>query len=182
VIEDGLAMVAASIMDQARCSFEHTLAYSGKPHCSEFPDMIRLKNPATLLIAFVLLSACHRTPDEQQVREAIASIAQAAETGAASNVGAPLSDDFDGNDGELDRRGLTNMVRLLALRGEHIGVTMGPVSIEHRGERMVATFTVTLTSGGKLLPDQLGLYEVDSAWRKEDGKWRCYTARWKHSL
>jgi hypothetical protein len=144
--------------------------------------MIRRKNISILMIAFVLLAACHRTPDEQQVREAIGSIAQAAEAGAAGDVGAPLSGDFDGNAGELDRHGLTNMVRLLALRGEHIGVTMGPVSIEHRSERMVASFAVTLTSGSKLIPDQLGLYKVESAWRKEDGKWECYTASWKHSM
>ena len=148
--------------------------------------MIRSTKNACLPTAFALLalvlSGCRHTPDEQQVREAIAAVAQAAEAGAASDVSAPLSDDFDGNAGELDRRGLTNMVRLLALRGEHIGVTTGPVSIEHRGERMVATFTVTLTSGGKLLPDQLGLYEVESAWRRDDGKWRCYTATWKHTM
>jgi hypothetical protein len=60
---------------------------------------------------------------------------------------------------------------------------MGPVSIEHRGERMVASFTVTLTSsGGRLLPDQLGVYQIESAWRKEDGTWRCYTASWKHTF
>ncbi len=148
--------------------------------------MIRSRKNAgvlTVLVLFALvLSGCRHTPDEQQVREAIAAVAQAAEAGAASEVSAPLSDDFDGNAGELDRRGLTNMVRLLALRGEHIGVTMGPVAIEHRGERMMATVTVTLTSGGKLLPDQLGLYQVESAWRKDDGKWRCYTASWKHTL
>jgi hypothetical protein len=148
--------------------------------------MMRSRKTTCLLTAFaliaLLISGCRHTPDEQQVREAIAAVAQAAEAGTASGVSAPLSDDFDGNAGELDRRGLTNMVRLLALRGEHIGVTMGPVSIEHRGERMVATFTVTLTSGGKLLPDQLGLYEVESAWRKDDGQWRCYTASWKHTM
>ena len=148
--------------------------------------MIRSRKNAgvlTVLALFALvLSGCRHTPDAQQVREAIAEVAQAAEAGAASEVSAPLSDDFDGNAGELDRRELTNMVRLLALRGEHIGVTMGPVTIEHRGERMMATFAVTLTSGGKLLPDQLGLYQVESAWRKDDGKWRCYTASWKHAL
>ena len=144
------------------------------------------EKPAFLLIVFALLAlalpACRRTPDEAQVRAAIASIAQAAEAGSAGDVGAPLSEDFDGNAGQLDRRGLTGMVRLLALRGEHVGVTMEPVSIEPRGERMVATFTVTLASGGRLLPDQLGVYQVESAWRKEDGEWRCYTANWKHSL
>ncbi len=141
---------------------------------------------ACLLAAVALLvlasPACRRTPDEAQVREAIAAVVQAAEAGSASGVGKPLSEDFDGNAGTLDRRQLVDMVRLLGLRGEHIGVTMGPVSIERRGERMVASFTVTLTSGGKLLPDQLGLYQVESAWREEDGAWRCYSATWKHAL
>lgn len=149
--------------------------------------MLRSKKTACLLLVLALLAmalpGCRRTPDEAQVREAIASIAQAAEAGAASDVGASLSEDFDGNAGMLDRRGLVNMVRLIALRGERIGVTMGPVSIERRGERMVATFTVTLSSGGgRLLPDQLGLYQVESAWRNEDGGWRCYTAKWERSM
>ena len=128
------------------------------------------------------LSGCRRTPDDVQVRAAIAAVAHGAETGAASEMAALLSDDFDGNAGELDRQTLTRMVQLLALRGEHIGVTMGPISIESRGERMLATFTVTLSSGSHLLPDQLGVYRVESAWRKEGGRWRCYSATWKQSI
>jgi hypothetical protein len=148
---------------------------------------MKLANKITRLLAVVALCAltlpgCRHPPDEAQVRAAITAIAQAVEAGSAGDVGAPLSEDFDGNEGQLDRRQLAGMVRLLALRGEHIGVTMGPVSIEHRGERMVASLTVTLTSGGRLLPDQLGVYQVESAWRKEDGTWRCYTASWKHTM
>jgi hypothetical protein len=148
--------------------------------------MIRPKKTILLASALALLAlilpGCRRTPDEARVREAIAAMAQAAEAGSAGNVGKPLSEDFDGNAGRLDRRGLTGMVRLLALRGDHVGVTMGPVSIERRGERIMATFTVTLTSGGKLLPDQLGVYNVESAWRSEDGGWRCYTATWERVM
>lgn len=143
------------------------------------------KTCALLLLAALLalvLSGCRRTPDEAQVRAAIAALAHAAETGAASDVAAPLSEDFDGNAGELDRQTLTRMVQLMALRGEHIGVTMGPITIEPRGERMLATLTVTLTSGSHLLPDQLGVYRVESAWRKEGGTWRCYSASWKQSI
>lgn len=127
-------------------------------------------------------SACRHTPDEVQVRDAVASIAQAAEAGSAGDVVAPLTEDFDGNAGAMDQRQLAGMVRLLTLRGEHVGVTMGPVSIEHRGERMLARFTVTLTSGSKLLPDRAGVYQVESAWRKDDGDWRCYTASWTHTM
>jgi hypothetical protein len=148
--------------------------------------MIRWKKQiilaAGLALSTIALSGCRHTPDETRVREAIASVAHAAESGSAGDVVAPLVDDFDGNGGELDREKLRNMVRLLALRGEHISVTLGPISIEHRGERMVVDFTVTLTSGGKLLPDQLGVYKVESAWREEGGEWRCYTASWTHSI
>jgi hypothetical protein len=135
-----------------------------------------------LALCVMALSGCHRTPDETQVREAIAAVAHAAEAGSAGAAVAPLSDDFDGNAGELDGRSLANMIRLVTLRGDHVGVTLGPIAIEHRGERMLASFTATLTSGGKLLPDQLGVYQVESAWRKEGCKWRCYTASWKHFI
>jgi hypothetical protein len=135
-----------------------------------------------LVLLALTLPGCRRAPDETQVREAIAVMAQAAEAGSAGDVGKPLSEDFDGNAGRLDRRGLTGMIRLLALRGDHVGVTMGPVSTERRGERIVATFTVTLSSGGKLLPDQLGVYRVESAWRHEDGDWHCYTATWERVM
>jgi hypothetical protein len=135
-----------------------------------------------LLLSIATLSGCHRAPDETQVRNAITSVAKAAEAGSASDATAPLSDDFDGTNGELDRQSLANMIRLVSLRGDHVGVTTGPVTIEHRGERIVASFTVTLTSGGKWLPDQLGVYHVESAWRKDDRRWLCYTATWTHSI
>ncbi|MEO9079946.1 MAG: hypothetical protein ABI268_11630 [Rhodanobacter sp.] len=128
------------------------------------------------------LSGCQRTPDELQIRTMISAVAEAAESATANKVVAPLSDDFDGNGGELDRRAVSNLVRIRALRGEHIGITTGPITIDHRGQRMVATFNLTLTNRSRLLPDQMGLYQVESAWRKEHGEWRCYSASWKHML
>ena len=148
--------------------------------------MIGRKKRLLTVVAVVViawgLAGCRHTPDEAQVREAIEAVATAVEAGSASDVVAPLVDDFDGNGGELDRRKLAGMVHLLALRGEHVGVTMGPVSIEHRGDRMIASFTVTLASGGKLIPDQLGIYKVESAWREVRGEWRCYSASWTDSI
>ena len=132
-------------------------------------------------VSIFALAGCRHTPDEEQVRQAIASVAHAAEAGDTSDVVKPLSDDFDGNAGDLDKRSLANMMRLVGLRGDHIGVTTGPISIEHRGDRMVASLTVTLTSGGHVLPDQLGVYQIESAWRNDGGQWRCYSAHWKES-
>lgn len=137
---------------------------------------------AGLLVLSFALSACRHTPDEEQVRQAIAAVSNAAEAGSANGVAKLLSDDFDGNRGELDRRTLAKLVRITALRGERISVAMGPIDIEHRGERLVATFTVTLSRRSRLLPDHMGLYQVESAWRKEGGEWRCYSASWKDTL
>lgn len=135
-----------------------------------------------LIVAGLAIAGCHRAPDEAQVRAAIAGVAEAAENGAAGDVVASLSDDFDGNGGEFDRRALGNLVRLFALRGERIGVVTGPIAVERRGERLLASMTVTLTGSGRLLPEHAGVYRVQSAWRREDGRWLCYTATWQRAL
>ncbi len=133
-----------------------------------------------LLMLVPVLAACQRTPDEQQVRRAIAAGAEAAEATDAGDFGVFISEDFDGNRGAFDRRRLLAMLHLMRLRGERVTVVMGPVSLERLGKRYVATFTVTLGSGhSRLLPEHLGMYRVTSAWRLEDGDWRCYSAHWE---
>ncbi|QWT22409.1 hypothetical protein KPL74_10520 [Bacillus sp. NP157] len=135
-----------------------------------------------LLIALAGVAACHHTPDDEQVRAAIAAAAAATETGSASDTVAALSDDFDGNGGQMDKRALANLVRLFALRGQKVHVLLGPVSVEKRGERQVATFTATLAASSGVLPDDAGAYRVETGWRKDGGKWVCFTATWKRAL
>jgi hypothetical protein len=135
-----------------------------------------------LAMLLAVLAGCRHAPDETRVREAITSAGQAAEQTDAGGVVEPLSEDFDGNGGRLERKDLANLIRLARLRGEHIGVTLGPISVERRGERLVADFTVSLTQGSRLLPDAAGVYQVETAWRKEGGEWRCYSATWKRKL
>ena len=144
-------------------------------------ETIRRWMMAAVLVAG--LAACHRAPDEQRVRDAIAAGAQAAGMADAGDFGDIISDDFDGDEGRFDRHRLLGLLHMIRLRGEHVTVLMGPVSLERRGQRYVATFTVALSSGNsRLLPRHLGVYRVTSAWRLEDGDWRCYSARWKRQL
>jgi hypothetical protein len=135
-----------------------------------------------LALAFVAFAGCRHTPDETRVREAIASTEQAAEQADAGGAVEALSDDFDGNGGQLARNDIANLIRLARLRGEHVGVTLGPISVERRGERLVADFTVTLTQGARLLPNAAGVYQVETAWRRDGNDWRCYSATWKRQL
>lgn len=135
-----------------------------------------------VLVIPLLCAGCHRAPAEVQIRQAIHRLVDAVEDGDANATLAPLSEEFDGNDGELDRRSLGNLVRLLKLRGEHAAVTLGALDIERRGSRWMVVATVTLTRGRRVLPEHAGIYRIESAWREEDGTWRCYLAHWKPVL
>lgn len=133
-----------------------------------------------LLLVVVALAACHHALAEQQVRQAIESAAAAARANDPSDVLAVVSDDFTGNDGDLDRRGLHRLLALRALRQDRTGILLGPISFERKGDRIVARFKLVLTGGkpGDLLPDQSSIRTMTTAWRREDGKWRCYSAMW----
>lgn len=135
-----------------------------------------------LVAAMALLSGCSSTPGQEQVRAAISAGAAAAERGDAGAFEDILSADFVANDGRLDRRRLLAMLRMRRLRGGEVGVLLGPVDIEARGQRLLAEFTVTLSGGRGLLPDDVGVYSVRTAWRLEDGDWRCYSASWTRTL
>lgn len=133
-------------------------------------------------ILTLALGGCSHPPAEERIRQAILTAATAAREADTHAFGEVISADFDGNNGALERSSLLNMLRLMRLRGEKVSVVLGPVSVEPRGSRFVAHFTVTLGGGGRLLPDRLGIYQVESAWRDEDGDWRCYQAHWKRRL
>lgn len=145
--------------------------------------MLRRIVLATLLpLAMAVASGCHHTPDDEQVRKAIAAAEAGAEAGSASDTVAGLSDDFDGNGGQLAKRDLANLVRVFALRGQKVHALVGPISVEKRGDRQVATFTVTLTAGAGVLPENAGAYAVETGWRKDGNDWHCFTATWKRTL
>ncbi|WP_243050929.1 hypothetical protein [Dyella sp. RRB7] len=132
--------------------------------------------------AISTMVGCHRAPDELLIRRAIEHATTAAERTDASALGDPLADDFDGNGGELDRQQLVDLLRVAHFRGETLHALTGPITVEPHGERYVASFSITLTSGGKLLPAQMGMYKVETAWRKEGSAWRCYSASWTRQL
>jgi hypothetical protein len=129
-----------------------------------------------------VLAGCHRTPAEQAVREAIVAATDAAEHVDAGAFADHLTADFTGNAGDLDRPRLEAMLRLARLRHVAVHAVVGPVAMEARGERYLARFTVTLTRGGDLLPSDIGVYVVESAWRREGRDWRCYSATWHRSM
>jgi hypothetical protein len=181
-----MPMMTSGIGHHAGEALEHTPAYSGKPRRSDISNrwtmkpMFRFWGLATVLM--LALAGCHRAPDDVLIRRAIDATVQATEQVDASGVIGQLTDDFDGNQNEMGRQDIGNLLRAAKFRGETLHAVIGPVDVEPRGERYVADFTVTLTSGGKLFPSQLGVYKVETAWRREGHDWRCYEATWVQQL
>lgn len=135
---------------------------------------------ASAIVAFAL-AGCHHPPAEQQIRHAIEIAAGAARTDDVHGVLAVVAKDFTGNDGVLDRDGLHRLLALRALRQDHTGVLVGPISFEHKGGRIIARFNLVLT-GGKpddLLPTDSAIFAMTTAWRSDGGHWLCYNATWR---
>lgn len=137
-----------------------------------------------VVLAVLALTACHRAPAEQQISQAIDAAATAARANDTRGVLAVVSEDFSGNDGEMDRQGLRQLLAVRALRQDKTGILIGPVSFEHKGDRIVAKFNLVLTGGnpGDLLPDRSAIYAMTTAWRREGRDWRCYNAHWESKV
>lgn len=133
-----------------------------------------------LLVALAFLCACSRPPDAEAIRASIASMAEAAEALRTGDVLASVSDDFTGNDGELDRAGLERLLRARKLAGRSVGASVGHVDVELSRDRATARFELTLTDGsGRWLADGRAVLRMTTGWRREGGRWRCYNARWE---
>ncbi|MGO4700468.1 hypothetical protein [Dyella sp. 2RAB6] len=128
------------------------------------------------------LAGCRRAPDEVRIRQSIEAARTAATEVDAGALTGVLTDDFDGNGGAMSSKDLANLLRLAKFRGETVHAVLGPVEVEPRGDRYVARFTVTLGSGGKLFPAELGMFKVETGWRREGREWRCFTASWEQQL
>lgn len=135
-----------------------------------------------LLPALLAIAACHHTPAEQQIRVAIASAASAARDNDVRGVLSVVSDDFAGDDGDFDKHALHRLLAVRALRQDKTGVLIGPITFEHKGDRIIAHFNLVLTGGkpGDLLPESSSIHAMTTAWRREGGDWRCYHASWTH--
>lgn len=143
-----------------------------------------MKTALLLQVALLsLLAACARTPDEQKIRQTIATMQQAIEAGAPRAFIDHVSTDFTGDRGSVDREGLHNLLRVQVLRNEHVNVLLGPIEIELQGERATAKLTATLTGrGATAIPERVSVFSITSSWRRAGSTWECYNAQWEQKL
>ena len=136
-----------------------------------------------LIVALVLIGACSRSSNEEQLRHALATMQQAIEDRKPSDFMDHVADDFAAPDADMDRRKVHDLLRLQVLRNERIGVASVVREVRVDGMRATITITTTLTgSSGGWLPERGSVYTVTTGWRKDDGDWKLVQASWNRSL
>ena len=135
---------------------------------------------SVLATGVLVLAGCSHDAPEAQVRARVEVLQTAIDARDAGAVHALLADDFIGNDG-LDKQGVRRLAAGLFLRYRDVGLRLGPVDVQLRGDAdATARFTVLATGGnGGLLPDSGQVYAVETGWRRIDGEWRLRSAQWR---
>lgn len=136
-----------------------------------------------MVIGLLGLAGCGREPPEQRLRAEIGRMQEAVERRQVDEVMAGIAGDFYG-EGGLDREMLRRTMGLRMLANAQVGVTTGPLDIA-LGPAGHATvrFQAVLTGGqDRWLPERAQAYDVVTAWRDEDGRWRLSSAQWKPRL
>ena len=131
------------------------------------------------LAMVVVAAGCARPPDEVQIRTSIETMRSAAEARQPAGVTGEIAEDFTGNNGEIDRDGLSRLLKFQFLRSESIGVAVGAIDVTVDGDRATAKFDVTFNDASRRwLPGGRETYAIVSGWRREGSRWICYNASW----
>lgn len=130
----------------------------------------------------LLLNACHRTPDEEQIRQAITAMTQAVESGKFGDLAKYLHQDFRAND-ELTAEQVKQMLTMYGM--QHQAISISVVSSKTvidpvYKDRAESTLSVISTSGTSFagLPSDGSARVVKLQWRK-DGDWKVLKANWQ---
>lgn len=136
---------------------------------------------AFFLLACIWLTGCSKPAPEQALRDSIQQLEQAAIKKDGEAFFDYFAEDFVGSDG-LDRENFKRYVQVIWLRHTDVGVQMGPLDVKLMDDRATVNFTVALSGGQGLIPDQGQIYQVKTGWRLEGEEWRLISATWKPAL
>jgi len=130
------------------------------------------------LFMLVMVAGCDRTPPEKALRNTITTMIEASEAHKIGTLMKHVDADFDGQNGEYDRKQLYSFLRFLILRNAVIHVLVTDTRIELRKTQYAtATLKVLLTGGAGLIPERGRQMTIVTGWRN-DGDWKLVNATW----
>jgi hypothetical protein len=139
---------------------------------------------AALLLAGAFVAGCAPPPDDEtRLRERLATMIEALESGDIDDFMAPIASDFVAGERGLDRRAVALLARRERLARESIRIRRVDTEVERVGEqRALVRFRALATGGTGLLPDEGRFWAVETGWRKRGGDWEMISANWQPGL
>lgn len=136
-----------------------------------------------LLVAVLLIaafSACSPPLTvSQQVIAAIREMETRIEDGERRQFIKHVSEDFSGQNGQLNRQQLMGLVIYQLNRHQRLHAQLFPISVTETGEETAsANFRALITGGPGWIPDQGQLYDFETLWRYQGGEWKLTSANW----
>lgn len=142
-----------------------------------------------LLVVIALCSCGKKATDEELIRAAINTAAQAAEAKDTAGVMKLVSKDYRDDNGldynGLDYNGLKGVVFGEFFRPGKIKVFVTGVTVEVRGEKALVTAKTALVRGKDvksikgMLPENADASKFTLIFRKEGGDWKLVNASWE---
>jgi len=138
------------------------------------------RTPTTIsgVCVLALFAACHRTPDETLIHNAIDTMVMALEARDNRSFLDYIAEGYRDHEGR-DRQGLRQLLLVHFVRHRNIKLLVSGTTVEVHGKRAEVRLQVQLTSGEQLMANrQFGAYRVRTLWRRQSGSWVVYQAEW----
>lgn len=133
----------------------------------------------TIFISFV--SACNKSPPEEEIRENIKLAQTAIENKEASDVLIHVAQDFLGND-SVDRNELRRMLAFQFLQHQNINVILTSLDIEldaGYSDRANMRANVLVTGASRWIPEDGRALNISGVWKLLDDDWKLQVVHWE---
>jgi len=131
----------------------------------------------------LLLTACEKSSDAEQIAQNIAEMQEAVEEGSFFAIRKHLAENFVANN-ELDAEEVKRMLQVYSLQHRKIDVTLVDSETqvdETLGYRAESQLSVIVTGSSGLIPSDGSIRRVDVLWEKHGGDWLVMRADWRRN-
>lgn len=144
-------------------------------------------NPLRIMICALALAlplSCHKSTEEDKVKNVITGVQKAAEEKGIRTVLGHVSKSYHDPQG-YDYEGIKGLLAYYFFRHQKVSVFIPGLDVRVDDGTAHAKFQAILSGREKaesvspILPEALGVYDFDVSFTKEEGDWKVTAAVWK---
>ena len=143
---------------------------------------MKCRSTGLLLVALLsagLLNCSKPLTVEQQVIAMIREMETRLEAGERRPFMSHITEDFNGQNGLLNREELQRFVILQLNRHQRLHAQLMPIRVSETGDgTAAASFKALITGGPNWIPDSGQIYDFETHWLKQGDEWMLFSASW----